>query len=93
MRRIFIGTVVAVSAIGFVPGEPEVLVAPAEAIVGRPLTPVSVAGVARRTTRRAVVYSAAATPTVVVATPAPAPGTCVTKYDAYGRQITTCTNP
>jgi hypothetical protein len=32
-------------------------VPPAQAIVGRPLTPVSVAGVARRTTRRAVVYS------------------------------------
>jgi len=28
------------------------LVTPAEAIVGRPLTPVSVAGVARRTARR-----------------------------------------
>jgi len=28
------------------------LVTPAEAVVGRPLTPVSVAGVARRTTRR-----------------------------------------
>lgn len=28
------------------------LVAPAEAVVGRPLTPVSVAGVARRTARR-----------------------------------------
>ncbi len=32
----------------------------AEARVGRPLTPVSVAGVARRTTRRAVVGGAAA---------------------------------
>lgn len=31
------------------------LAAPAEAIVGRPLTPVSVAGVARRTTRRCAV--------------------------------------
>ena len=31
------------------------LISSAEAIVGRPLTPVSVAGVARRTTRRAVV--------------------------------------
>jgi hypothetical protein len=30
------------------------LVSPAEARVGRPLTPVSVAGVARRTTRRTV---------------------------------------
>jgi hypothetical protein len=28
------------------------VIAPAEAIVGRPLTPVSVAGVARRTARR-----------------------------------------
>jgi hypothetical protein len=28
------------------------LISPAEAVVGRPLTPVSVAGVARRTTRR-----------------------------------------
>ena len=35
------------------------LIPPAEAVVGRPLTPVSVAGVARRTTRRcaAGVYS------------------------------------
>ena len=31
------------------------LVTPAEAIVGRPLTPVSVAGVARRTVRRCAV--------------------------------------
>lgn len=30
-------------------------IAPAEAIVGRPLTPVSVAGVARRTVRRCAV--------------------------------------
>jgi hypothetical protein len=37
-----------------VPGVP-VLVTPAEAIVGRPLTPVSVAGVARRTVRRCAV--------------------------------------
>lgn len=34
------------------------LVAPAEARIGRPLTPVSVAGVARRTTRRAIRRSA-----------------------------------
>ena len=32
-----------------------VLIASAEAVVGRPLTPVSVAGVARRTTRRCAV--------------------------------------
>jgi hypothetical protein len=34
----------------------------AQAIIGRPLTPMSYAGVARRTTRRAVVYGAAAAP-------------------------------
>ena len=31
------------------------LISPAEAIVGRPLTPVSIAGVARRTVRRCAV--------------------------------------
>jgi hypothetical protein len=35
-------------------------VQPANAVVGRPATPVSVAGVARRTTRRTVVYSSTA---------------------------------
>ena len=35
----------------FIQGVPA-LVSTAEAVVGRPLTPVSVAGVARRTTRR-----------------------------------------
>jgi len=38
-----------------------VFVAPAEAVVGRPLTPVSVGGVARRTTRRAVYATSAST--------------------------------
>jgi hypothetical protein len=35
---------------------------PANAIIGRPLTPLSYAGVARRTTRRAVAYGAVAAP-------------------------------
>jgi len=39
-------------------GGPSVAVESAQARVGRPLTPVSVAGVARRTTRRAVVGGA-----------------------------------
>ncbi len=51
----------------------------AHAVVGRPLTPLSYAGVARRTTRRAVYAGAAmhhdtvvvATPPPVVVTPAP----------------------
>jgi hypothetical protein len=59
--------------------------APAHAIVGRPATPVSVAGVARRTTRRTVVAT-----TAVVAT-APPPGqVCETRYDAYGQRYTVC---
>jgi hypothetical protein len=36
-------------------------VAPAGAVIGRPLTPMSYAGVARRTTYRAATYGAAAT--------------------------------
>ena len=47
-----------------------VLVGDAEAVVGRPVTPVSVAGVARRTTRRAVYATSASTS---AAAPAPAP--------------------
>ena len=51
----------------------------AEARIGRPATPVSYAGVARRTTRRAVGATAA------VAAPR-----CVTTYNSYGQAVTTC---
>jgi hypothetical protein len=61
---------------------PSSLVSQAEARVGRPLTPLSYAGVARRTTRRAVAVGAATAPVVV----APAPA-CVQVVNAYG-QIT-----
>lgn len=57
----------------------------AQAVVGRPLTPVSVAGVARRTTRRtAARYSAAATTTVVTTLPA----SCVTTSVGGATQYT-----
>ncbi len=46
-----IGFAVEIGGHALAPGEVG-LVTPAEAIVGRPLTPVSVAGVARRTVRR-----------------------------------------
>jgi len=49
---------------------PELIINNAEARVGRPLTPVSVGGVARRTTRRSVYTAAAVTTTAVVATTA-----------------------
>mgnify|MGYP003580969264 CR=1 FL=1 len=72
-------------------------IAPAEARVGRPLTPVSYAGVARRTTRRVVGTTAAVaastpapTTTVVVATPAATTATCVDTVDANGVIRRTC---
>ena len=69
------------------------LVATAQAWIGHPLTPLSYAGVARRTTRRAVAAGAYATGVAVGATVAaapyvayPAPG-CVQVVNSYG-QIT-----
>ncbi|WP_083223755.1 MULTISPECIES: hypothetical protein [unclassified Ensifer] len=55
----------------------------AQARVGRPLTPVSYAGVARRTTRRTVAAGAAVGAAVY------APG-CVQAVDAYGRIYYRC---
>jgi Na+/proline symporter len=65
----------------------------AEAIRGRPLTPVSYAGVARRTTRRAVAYGATAgavAGAAAVGAYAYPPGGCVQVVDAYGQVITRC---
>jgi hypothetical protein len=60
---------------------PDTFVATAQARVGRPATPMSYAGVARRTTRRAVAVGAAA---------GAAAGGCVQVVDAYGRVATRC---
>ena len=57
----------------------------AHAVVGRPLTPMSYAGVARRTTRRAAGAAA-----VGAAAGAAAAGSCVQVVDPYGRIITRC---
>jgi hypothetical protein len=54
------------------------LITTASAVIGRPLTPLSYAGVARRTTRRAVAYGAAAG------------SGCAQVTDAYGRIYTRC---
>jgi hypothetical protein len=61
-------------------------VSTAEARVGRPLTPMSYAGVARRTTRRAVAVGAAG----AAAYGAYAAPSCVQVVDAYGRIGTQC---
>jgi subtilisin family serine protease len=70
------------------------LVSSAEARIGRPLTPLSYAGVARRTTRRAVVGGAVAAGTVAAgayyAAPVVVGPACSQVVDAYGRVVTVC---
>jgi hypothetical protein len=66
------------------------LVSSAEARIGRPLTPMSYAGVARRTTRRAVAVGAVATGAAVVAAPVLVAPACSQVVDAYGRIVTVC---
>ncbi len=67
------------------------LVTEASAVIGRPLTPVSYAGVARRTTARAygaaVVAPVYAAPVYVAPVYAPA---CVQVVNAYGQITTVC---
>ena len=70
------------------------LVTSAQARIGRPLTPMSYAGVARRTTRRAVAYGAAGVAVGAAAGAvyaAPSAG-CVQRQitDVYGRIVTIC---
>jgi hypothetical protein len=75
----------------FLTGPDDSLVMTAQARVGRPLTPVSYAGVARRTTARAVAVGAAVATPVVVApvVVVPAPG-CVQVVNAYGQIVYRC---
>ena len=61
----------------------------AQAIIGRPLTPMSFAGVARRTTRRAVVGGAAAAGAAAAYSAYPAPG-CAQVVNAYGQIFYQC---
>jgi hypothetical protein len=70
------------------------LVSSAEAIIGRPLTPLSYAGVARRTTARAVgagaVYGGAVYGAPVVVAPVVVAPSCVQAVDPYGRIYMRC---
>ena len=63
------------------------LVSSAEARIGRPLTPMSYAGVARRTTRRAVAVGAVGAAGVAGAYYG---SSCVQVVDAYGQVVTRC---
>jgi hypothetical protein len=87
--------VFALSWSGGSPGIERGFMSRAEAIRGRPLTPMSYAGVARRTTRRAVAYGAAAGVAAGAAVGAAAaatypPSGCVQVVNAYGQVITRC---
>jgi hypothetical protein len=66
---------------------PGALLSTAEARIGRPLTPMSYAGVARRTTRRAVAVGAVGYGAAAYGAPR---GACTQVVDAYGRIVTRC---
>ena len=70
------------------------LVSSAEARIGRPLTPMSYAGVARRTTRRAVVGGAVVGGAVAAgayyAAPVVVAPACSQVVDVYGRVVMVC---
>jgi hypothetical protein len=91
--RLSIGAVVGVAALlwsGQLPLDSQSsLVSSAEARIGRPLTPMSYAGVARRTTRRAVVGGAVVGGAVAGAAYYAAPA-CRQVVDPYGRIVTVC---
>jgi hypothetical protein len=61
------------------------LIMKAHAIIGRPLTPMSYAGVARRTVRRAPYVAAPVVVAPVVVAPA-----CARVVNAYGQLVTVC---
>ena len=97
--RFSIATMVGGAALfwsGEVPLNPQqALMSSADARIGRPLTPLSYAGVARRTTRRrsvaaGAVYVAPVVVAPVVVVPVVVPRTCVQSADAYGRIYTRC---
>jgi hypothetical protein len=68
--------------------KPGAFVSEAHAIIGRPLTPLSYAGVARRTTARA--YGAYGYGAPVVVAPMVVAPVCVQVVNAYGQIATVC---
>jgi hypothetical protein len=70
------------------PTDPATLVTSADARIGRPLTPMSYAGVARRTARRGAYVGAAAAG--AAAAGAYYGSGCYQTTDAYGRVYTQC---
>jgi hypothetical protein len=95
VTRALLATGAAVFAVSWSGGTPDTgrgIMSRAEAIIGRPATPMSYAGVARRTTRRAVTYGAAAGVAAGAAAAGAAypPSGCAQVVNAYGQVITRC---
>jgi hypothetical protein len=74
---------------GNLPLDKQSLISSADARIGRPLTPMSYAGVARRTTRRTVAAGAVVGVGAAAVYAAPAQ-VCSQAVDAYGRIVTVC---
>ena len=74
---------------GNVPTSPADLTSRAEARIGRPLTPMSYAGVARRTTRRAVAVGAGAAAAGAYYYGAPH-AACAQVVNSYGQVVWRC---
>lgn len=91
-KRISLATAVSIAALfcsdDIAADRSSSVVSAAQARVGRPLTPMSYAGVARRTTRRTVAVGAAATAGAVAV--GAAATRCRQVVDAYGRVVTVC---
>jgi len=92
MTTICAAAVAAVSGLvwsGSLPRSASDLVSRAEARIGRPLTPMSYAGVARRTTRRAVAVGAAGAAAAGAYYYQQRPG-CVQVVNSYGQAMWQC---
>ena len=87
-----LGSLAAVAALfwsGHAPRSAADFVSRAEARIGRPLTPMSYAGVARRTTRRAVAVGAAGATAAGTYYYSQGPG-CAQVVDSYGQLVWRC---
>jgi hypothetical protein len=72
------------------PGKNSGLMTEAHAIIGRPLTPMSYAGVARRTVRRAPYAVAPVVVAPVMVAPVVVAPACARVVNAYGQIVTVC---
>jgi hypothetical protein len=87
---VFLGAAVFVTGFAWDGQLDTTFISPAQARIGRPLTPISYAGVARRTTRRVVATTAVVAPRPVVVAPVVVPVACTVVVDTYGRVVKPC---